>query len=82
MEKEAKRPNRARLLFEHIFNVTQDYRAALTLAEHCNDAVNEIDDDADDGHHKGVEINIIVIEYTYIISSLGSTLQIMSICSY
>ena len=48
LEAESKRANRARLLFEHILTVTQDYRAALTLAEHCNDATSE-DDDADDG---------------------------------
>jgi len=42
LEKYSKNQNQAKLLFEHIFIVTGDYRAALTLAEYC-DKENEED---------------------------------------
>jgi len=41
LEKYSTDLNRAKLLFEHIFTVTGDYRAALTLAEFCEKENNQ-----------------------------------------
>ena len=41
LEKYSTDSNRAKLLYEHIFTVTADYRAALTLAEFCEKENNQ-----------------------------------------